>query len=402
MPHGRKQYSVSEISRIINGQMILSSNSATIISDILFDSRHLIYPAHTIFFALKSRKNDGHKYIRELYSKGLRNFVVSASPSDWSGLNDANFILVKNTLNSLQALCVHHRSQFDYPVIGITGSNGKTVIKEWLVHLLGAKINIVSNPKSYNSQIGVPISVWQMNSNNDLAIFEAGISMPNEMNRLQKIIQPDIGIFTNIGQAHDENFNSLDQKIKEKLLLFKNAKTLIYSRDHDIIDQLIKTDHDINAKQLFTWGKVAGNNLIILSVTKNSSQTHIAGLFDQTKISIQIPLTDDASVENAIHCWALMLFLGIDQPFIEKQMLSLSPVAMRLELKEGNNACSVINDSYSLDIKSLSIALDFLKQQKQNPKKTVVLSDFKQSGRDKNELYLEVSDLLKSKQIALK
>jgi len=239
MPDGRKQYSVSQISEIINGQMISSSDPDTIVSEVLFDSRHLIYPDQTIFFALTSRKNDGHKYIRELYSKGLRNFVVSTSVEDWSDLADVNIILVKNTLDSLQSLGAFHRSQFNYPVIGITGSNGKTVIKEWLVHLFGSQRNIVSNPKSYNSQIGVPISVWQMTSSNDLAIFEAGISLPNEMNRLQNIIQPEIGIFTNIGQAHDENFDSLDQKIKEKLILFKNVKTLIYSADQNRIDQII-------------------------------------------------------------------------------------------------------------------------------------------------------------------
>jgi len=399
MPDGRKQYNVSQISEIIGGKMIRLSNPDAIVSDILFDSRQLIHPDHTIFFALKSRKNDGHKYIRDLYSKGLRNFVVSASAEEWSDLTEANFIRVTNTLDSLQKLCSYHRSQFEYPVIGITGSNGKTVIKEWLVHLLGPQFNIVSNPKSYNSQIGVPISVWQMNSKNDLAIFEAGISLPDEMSKLQKIIQPGIGIFTNIGQAHDENFDSIDQKIKEKLHLFKKVKTLIYSGDHDKIDQLIKADPDINTKQLFTWGKDAGNDLVIHSADKQGSQTQITGRYNHTNIGINIPFTDDASVENAIHCWALMIFLELDQQLIEKQMKSLVPVAMRLELKEGINGCSVINDSYSLDIKSLSIALDFLKQQKQNPRKTVVLSDFKQSGRNKDELYLEVSGLLKNKGI---
>jgi len=400
MPDGRSQYSISSISKIIQGNIIPDGDPTVIISDLLYDSRLLLSPQHTLFFALSGQRNDGHKYIHDLHSKGLRNFVVSSKADIHDKLTGSNIISVNNPLEALQDLCAYHRSQFNYPVVGITGSNGKTVVKEWLYQLMGGYKNIVINPKSYNSQIGVPVSVWQMNNLYDLAIFEAGISRPGEMEKLQTIIKPDVGIFTNIGQAHDENFQDTVQKINEKLRLFTGVDTLIYSSDQTLVEEQIKKDPVFDNMRFFTWGKNPKNDLVIQSVKKRTKTSYIQGLYNGVEIAIEIPFTDNASIENAIHCWATMLFFDFGNDIITKQMLLLTPVAMRLELKEGINHCSVINDSYSLDVKSLNIALDFLEQQKHHKKKTVILSDFKQSGRQMDELYREVSGLIKNKNVS--
>ena len=398
-------YSIEDIAKIVNGKFISNGNKSTIIKNLLIDSRNLIAADNSLFFALSSKRNDGHKYIEELYRKGVCNFIISDSSQlengNWQQFKDANFIIVPNTLKALQALATAHRKHFKYPVIGITGSNGKTIIKEWLFQLMNEDKKIVRSPKSYNSQIGVPLSVWLMDEDNDLGIFEAGISQPEEMSNLQNIIQPTIGLFTNIGQAHDENFINTNHKIGEKLQLFTKGQKLIYCSDYKDIKERILKSGIFRKEALFSWSKQNDADLIIEKINKTNKNTQIiARLHDKTdNLIISIPFTDDASIENAIHCWATMLFLGYTNEVVVQRMLLLTPVAMRLELKEGINNCSLIDDYYNLDINSLNIALNFLNTQKQHDKKTVILSDILQSGRNENELYTEVAGLLKEKNI---
>jgi alanine racemase len=395
----KSEYTISEITLIIKGELIQANDEKASISELVIDSRKLIVPEGSLFFALTSKRNDGHKYIEELYNKGVRNFVVESEPANLLLLYNSNIIKVKNTLFALQALAAAHRKQFSIPVIGVTGSNGKTIVKEWLYQLLCENNNIVRSPKSYNSQIGVPLSVWQMREGDELAIFEAGISEPGEMDHLQPIILPDIGIFTNIGHAHDENFINRTQKAGEKLKLFTKVKTLVYCIDQkELQEGIIKTGILKNIGT-FTWSRKTSADLQITSISSDSHFTQLNGIYNKQEISIRIPFTDEASIENAIHCWSVLLLLNYNQLLISRRMLLLQPIAMRLEMKAGINNCTIINDSYSNDIDSLSIALDFLTQQRQHRKKTVILSDILQSGRSENHLYSEVSELLSINQI---
>lgn len=392
------EFTFSEIAEIIKGECINCNNQ--IITKILTDSRKVVSFENSLFFALVSKRNDGHKYIADLFQKGYRNFVISSYPDDFNDYPDASFIFVKDTLKALQLLSAYKRKQFNFPVIGITGSNGKTIVKEWLSQLLSDDFNLVKNPKSYNSQIGVPLSVWQINKEHNFGIFEAGISEPDEMSNLQAIIQPSIGIFTNIGHAHDENFIHTAQKISEKLKLFTKVDTLIYCIDYLEIKERILQSEVFKSIPVFTWSKKSKADLSIISIEKGHRKTYISATFKDNNHDIEIPFTDDASIENAIHCWACLLYLGYNQNIISERLKLLHPIAMRLELKEGINNCSIINDSYSSDFNSLTIAIDFLNQQKQHNKKTIILSDILQSGRDENELYSEIADLLSKKEIS--
>jgi Alr-MurF fusion protein len=394
------EYSVSEIITIVNGKPHHHPSQERMIRDILIDSRKLIASEHCLFFALSSKKNDGHKYIPELYHRGLRDFIVTKLPADLESYPDANFIIVKNTLQALQALAKAHREKFNIPVIGITGSNGKTVVKEWLYQLLSKDKKTIRSPKSYNSQIGVPLSVWQIDTPYEIAIFEAGISEPDEMTKLQAVIKPTIGIFTNIGEAHGENFMSLQQKVGEKLYLFTHVKTLIYCLDHPEIREVIFRSGVSKNINTFTWSFKQDANLFIRQVEKdNSSSTVISASFKGKEIAIRIPFTDAASIENAIHCWAAMLLMGYDPDQLMPRFEVLQPIAMRLELKDGINHCTVINDSYNSDINSLSIAIDFLRQQANHKNKTIIISDILQSGKDENELYGDIAGILHNKKI---
>jgi len=395
-----EQYHIKEIARIIKGDCIAKNSKHTTIQDILIDSRRLISPEQCIFFALVGKRHDGHTYIEELYNHGIRNFVISSSTMDHKQYKDANFILVPNTLKALHALTRAHRKKFNIPVIGITGSNGKTIIKEWLFQLLHKDKKTVRSPKSYNSQVGVPLSVWQMENSNELGIFEAGISEPNEMDNLQAIIQPRIGIFTNIGPAHEKNFISTQQKAGEKLKLFTKVDTLVYCLDHSEVQNIIIRSEILENINSFTWSKKHKADLFINDIGRKSlKETTITGTYLDKKSTISIPFIDDASIENAIHCWAIMLYLGYESSVIGPRMKKLLPIAMRLELKEGINHCSVINDSYNSDINSLVIAIDFLRQQSKHKKKTIILSDILQSAKDDDELYGEIADLINKKNI---
>lgn len=393
------EYTIAMIVRIINGELIQESNTEAIINELAIDSRRVQVPEGSLFFALTSKRNDGHKYIEELYNKGVRNFVVQTEPANPLLLYNCNIIKVKDTLKALQKLAAYHRKQFNIPVIGITGSNGKTIVKEWLYQLLNESRNIVRSPRSFNSQIGVPLSVWQMRDDHDLAIFEAGISEPDEMDYLQPIIAPTIGIFTNIGHAHDENFINRIQKAGEKLKLFTKVETLIYCIDQKELQEGIIKSGLLKNISTFVWSRNTTADLQIVETKAENQFTQITALYKNENIYIEIPFSDEASVENAIHCWATMLLLGFQQNMIARRMRALQPLAMRLEMKAGMNNCTIINDSYSNDIDSLSIALDFLNQQRQHRRKTVILSDILQSGRSDTHLYNEVSELLNRKQV---
>ncbi|MCK9205259.1 MAG: alanine racemase, partial [Bacteroidales bacterium] len=418
------EYSVAEIARICHGKLYTPSDGNPVIRDLLIDSRRLINPDHCLFIAVVSDRNDGHKYIPELFEKGVRNFLVSGIGPPISDLRDrASFILVPDTLQALQDLAAFHRRNFDIPVIGITGSNGKTIVKEWLFQLLSPDFRIIRSPKSYNSQIGVPLSVWKMNREHTLAIFEAGISQPGEMEKLAPVIHPDIGIFTNIGSAHDEHFKSHRQKVEEKLKLFKQAKILIYCSDHSLITECLRADPAYCNVKTLTWGRHHKADLKITNIERSVDRTRITALYQSETITFEIPFTDEASVENAINCLITILVLsegriqrpphpltlplkekgepGIQRPApgILSRFASLAPIAMRLELKEAINHCSLINDSYNSDINSLGIALNFLNQQNQQRKKTIILSDILQTGRDKDDLYREIGALLSAQHI---
>ncbi len=377
-----------------------------IIKDLSIDSRKTDRPDFTLFIALKTHLRDGHQFIDDAYEKGVRNFLVSQAV-DVNKFPSANFVLVKDTLTALQQIITVYRKLYTIPVIGLTGSNGKTVVKEWLYQLLSGTFNTVRSPKSYNSQIGVPLSVWLLKPEHELAIFEAGISQPGEMEQLERMIQPRIGVFTNIGEAHSEGFLNMRQKINEKLILFRHAKQLIYCRDYPEMNECIaQYAHHVNSAnkqspelELFTWSHKHDADLSVKGLSREQGKTIIQAVYRKQEISITIPFNDPASVENAIHCWCVMLLLNIDDGVIRQRMLGLQPVSMRLELKHGINDCTVINDSYNSDLTSLHIALDYLEQQRQHLQHTVILSDMLQIGKADTELYEEVAAIVQRKNV---
>ena len=391
-------YLIVDIVKLCEGDLIQKGNSQIEIKSILIDSRRVSNPSRAVFIAIKGDRHNGHKFLLEAYQKGVRNFIIDED-INVTNLIDAFVVKVSNTLEALQLMAHKHRKSFAFPVIGITGSNGKTIVKEWLYQLLKDEFNIVKSPKSYNSQVGVPLSVWQAEEENNFGIFEAGISKPGEMGALEFIIQPTIGVFTTLGGAHDETFKNWDEKAKEKLRLFENSETLIYCRDFLPIHQVLTKNPNFDQLKTFTWSKNMPADLIIGKIEKTDVESIIQAVYKSAFIKINVPFNDLASVENCISCWATLLHLGYDNDWINKRMKTLAPIAMRLELKEGLSNCSIINDYYNSDFGSLEIALDFLVQQKQQSNKTVILSDILQSGKSDQVLYKSVSDLLVSKGI---
>lgn len=392
------KYKIQEIAKIT--QATHRTLNDCMIDRLLIDSRMLSFPESTLFFALKTQTNDGHKYINELYRLGVRNFVVTHEVPETRMMPDANFLVVKDVLSAMQVLAAHHRKQFQIPVIGITGSNGKTVVKELLYQLLHAEFNIVRSPRSYNSQIGVPLSVWQMNDKHTLGVFEAGISQPDEMERLERIIRPSIGIITNIGEAHQENFASSMQKCLEKLSLFKDCDIIIYNADDDFISNALEKKY-LSHKALGWSREDSDAPIFINSIRKKQSSTEIHCTILDLERVYEIPFTDDASIEDVIHCISLMLYLKPTSLNNRKGFSGLEPVAMRLEVKEGINGCQLINDTYNSDINSLDIALDFLQSRRaeKDLKTTVILSDILQSGMLPKSLYKKVAELFRRKKV---
>jgi len=369
----------------------IGQNDVAVIDTISIDSRSLQNGENTLFFAISGPNHDGHLYIEDLIGKGVHHFVVTHIPENVVG--KANFLVVENTLEALQKFAAYYRSLFEFPIIGITGSNGKTIIKEWLNFLLSPDFNIIRSPKSYNSQVGVPLSILGINEKHNLGIFEAGISMTNEMEKLQKIIHPTIGILSNIGSAHDEGFLSVAEKIKEKLKLFSSVNVLILNKNKTInafINPKIKT---------FSWCSDDKSADVYITKKKHGELTELQVTYREDTFPITIPFQDQASVENAIHCMMVMLYFGYKHEVIQTRMAQLYPVEMRLKVKNGIYNCTLIDDSYSSDFQSLKIALDFLEHQKQHKKKTLILSDIFQSGLTNEELYSQVSQLIISNKI---
>lgn len=399
------QYKIEQIAGIIKAER--HGNTGADISWLLTDSRSLCFPEETLFFAIKTKRNDGHRYISELYKNGVRNFVVSELPDDMPNCTDANFLVVSDTLQALQQLAEHHRMRFDIPVIAITGSNGKTTVKEWLYQLLSPSCNVCRSPRSYNSQIGVPMSLWLISQNTDLAIIEAGISMPDEMQNLASIIKPTIGVITNIGEAHQENFDSYEEKCREKMCLLSSAPKAVLNMN----DPAIKACRNIlpETTSVTAWHDTANDascscDITITDIKKNTGTTDITVLIDGAEHTFTIPFIDDASIRNSLTCLAvctqLKQFASIED--IMERMSRLEPVAMRMEVKNGRNGCTLINDTYNSDIHSLDIALDFMSRRPDTSrqKRTLILSDILQSGETAEALYSRVASLAESRGIS--
>ncbi|MDR2816931.1 MAG: bifunctional UDP-N-acetylmuramoyl-tripeptide:D-alanyl-D-alanine ligase/alanine racemase [Proteiniphilum sp.] len=386
------QYSIQQIAFILGiPDSKLQSGKITIL---LTDSRKLTLPEETLFFAIETKNNDAHLFVRELYEKGVRNFVVSKLFPEWEELACANFLKVKNTLPALHKIAAYHRKKFNIPVVGITGSNGKTIVKEWLYQILEKNYNIVRSPRSYNSQIGVPLSVWQLDDETELGIFEAGISTPDEMEKLEPVISPTIGILTKIGEAHQENFSSLQQKVMEKLSLFVNCDVFIFDEDNELVSQCI--DQMALSQKAFTWSrKNRDAHLYISAVKKGRENTLINYSLLDFDYSFTIPFTDEASIENAVSCLAVALYLHISPAEVSSRMALLEPVAMRLDVRKGKENCIIINDAYNSDVNSIRIALDFQQQRKVEHclKKTLILSDILQTGIRPGLLYKKVAEM---------
>ena len=396
---------VEQLRKWCAGSWLAKDHTDAQIGSLSIDSRSIEQPENTLFIALKTNLRDGHTYIPDAWAKGVRNFLVS-NDIDVTGLTESNIIHVKDTLQALQQIAAAYRKQFDIPVIGITGSNGKTVVKEWLYQLLASNYNIVRSPKSYNSQIGVPLSAMLIDDKHQLGIFEAGISQPGEMEHLERIIHPTIGVFTNVGEAHSEGFMNNRQKINEKLILFRNAKQLVYCHDHSELNQcIIQFMHQVKGGRteeplkLFTWSVKQEADLRIINVARAGNKTILTGLYKGKENTVAIPFNDDASVENAIHCWCIMLLLGLSNEDIKTHMARLQQVSMRLELRQGVNDCTIINDSYNSDFTSLQLAVNYLGQQQQHKTHTVIMSDILQPGKRDLDLYEEVAALISRRKI---
>lgn len=372
---------------------------------LLTDSRSLAFPETTLFFAIRTRVGDGHKYIPELYRRGVRAFVVGSVPDDCDRLYpDANFLLVVSPLKALQRLAERHREEFDLPVVGITGSNGKTVVKEWLYQLLSPSMNVTRSPRSYNSQVGVPLSVWLLDNRSQIGLFEAGISRPGEMDALRAIIQPTIGIMTNIGPAHQENFATIEEKCHEKLSLFKDAEALVYCADDEVISKCVD-GCGYRGRRLAWSKKDSSAQLYVEKEEKGDDSTLITYTYNGELCSMRIPFTDDASAVNCIHCLAVCLYLGLTPADISARMEKLEPVAMRLDVVQGVHGCTIINDAYNSDVVSLDIALDFMHRRaaaigrshdggNRPVERTLILSDLLQTGIPAGELYRKVAEMV--------
>ena len=388
-------YTIEKITTLIGARRFGNENAK--VGFLLTDSRSLCFPEETLFFALKSGRNDGHNYIPELYRRGVRNFVVCDVPDNYEKTYPkANFLKVVDTLEALQRLAERHRDEFNIPVVGITGSNGKTMVKEWLYQILSADMTVTRSPRSYNSQIGVPLSVWLMNEQTQVGVFEAGISQPGEMLALRDIVQPTIAVLTNLGTAHQENFQSMEEKCREKLVLFHDAEVAVYDGDDELVTSVFAT-LDYKGEKLYWSRRDQKAPMYIKGVEKKESASTVTYIYkggEEKRFSI--PFIDEASVSNSLVCAIVALRLGLTPDQLDERMQQLEPVAMRLEVKEGRHGCTLINDSYNSDFNSLDIALDFMNRRPDHKgrTRTLILSDIMQSGMAPAQLYREVSDLV--------
>lgn len=390
-------YSIKEIAKILNIQN--SELTEATINTLLIDSRSLTYPDKSLFFAIRTKNNDGHHYIPSLYKRGVRNFVVNSDSFIPEEFDDANFLIVNNTTYALQNIAAYHRHRFTLPVIGITGSRGKTTLKEWLNQLLQEDFNIVRSPRSYNSQIGVPLSLWEIDKNSDLAIIEAGISRPDEMAPLQSIIKPTIGIITNLKDEHSEGFSSMQQKCEEKAILLRECECVIYNADDEIINDTIR--HSCSVAQEIAWSrKDADRPLFISKIKKEENHTIISYNYLNSQYDIKVNFTSDSDIENAINGLAVMLYLHKAPETIATRMAHLTIVGTRLNVIEGVNNCLIIADAYTSDYNSLAPAIDFMSRRSTSKRSmTVILSDVLHESYTDNALYRKISELLETKEI---
>ena len=416
-------YSIEKVTTLIGARRY--GTAETLVGWLLTDSRSLCFPEQTLFFALRTKRGDGHRYINELYRRGVRSFVVEQVPDQPQP--DANYLKVPSPLAALQRLAERHRDEFQIPIVGITGSNGKTWVKEWLYQLLLPSQKIVRSPRSYNSQIGVPLSVWLLNEQTEIGIFEAGISQPGEMMALHDIIQPTIGVLTCLASAHQENFRSMEEKCLEKLELMRDTEAIVYPSDDNTVSRCIRR---LGYKgERIGWSKTDERaEMYVLSVecgtwssaeersTPNAQHsTRVTYIYKGTRGEYVIPFIDEASIENSITCAAIALYLGLTPEQIAERMPLLEPIAMRLEVKRGQHGCILINDSYNSDINSLDIALDFMSRRSErlpigtqragtgpapvSTKRTLILSDIYQSGEAVSDLYQQVAALCQQRKI---
>ncbi len=376
---------IDQLAKVTHAEVSAHQKSETEILTLCYDSRQATHLPNELFVALKGATQDGHDYIPELLRNGSKFFLVEKDIPVASG---GTFIKVKSCLLALQQIASYKRNQFEGRVIGITGSNGKTIVKEWLTSVLTTSHAVLASPKSFNSQLGVPLSVWPISNKYDLAIFEAGISKPNEMEPLQEILSPDIGIFTNIGPAHEENFINLEQKVKEKLKLFKRAKTLIYDKDDQLVSTLI--DKHFNGDKI-GWSRKSNGSIF----AQKASNGLTVKWGDKTHY-FNTSFEDEASIQNLTHVIVCSLFLGIEDNSIQERIDRIKPVNMRLELKRGIEGNFVIDDTYNNDLAGLNKALNFMEQQRSHEQKTLILSDFIQS-KVTLEDFAKLNDLLISK-----
>ncbi|MCS7036018.1 MAG: bifunctional UDP-N-acetylmuramoyl-tripeptide:D-alanyl-D-alanine ligase/alanine racemase [Saprospiraceae bacterium] len=398
-------YGLAEVERLLGARRLQWRPSAGKVSQLLLDSRSIADPKGGLFFAIVGDRHDGHRFIEAAYRAGVRQFVVSREVS-LEALPEASVLLVPDTLEALQALAAHHRRQFGLRVVGITGSNGKTIVKEWLARLIGHRERVVRSPKSYNSQVGVPLSVWGIGPEHTLGIFEAGISRMGEMARLARIIQPDIGIFTNLGPAHREGFPSDEVKLQEKMRLFDTAHTLIFCADHPLIAQAAQQwASEKPGRRLFSWSRNGQPANVVFTDIKPKAigqgglsfrmeWQRAKGIVERHRFTL--PFDDAASLENACHCIAMLLVLGMPARTFGQRLRHLEPVDMRLSWKTGINRCALLDDAYSNDPASLRIALQLARQHWPEGPLTLVLSDFLQLGPGKKRLYAEVARMLQA------
>ena len=384
------KYSIEKVTTLIGARRY--GHSEGNIRWLLTDSRSLCFPEETLFFALKTQRNDGHRYVGDLYRRGVRHFVLEQVPEHFDTIYpEADFLRVPHTLAALQRLAERHRDEFNVPIVGITGSNGKTMVKEWLYQLLLPSQKIVRSPRSYNSQIGVPLSVWLLNEQTEVGIFEAGISQPGEMFALRDIIQPTIGVLTSLGAAHQENFRSMEEKCMEKLELMHDTEAMVYCSDNDTVSRCIRRMQYKGEK--IAWSQCDEQAALFIKEIKGAEATMITYIWKEEENCFTIPFIDEASIENAITCAAVALHLGLTPSQLADRMPRLEPVAMRLEVKEGQRGCVLINDSYNSDINSLDIALDFMQRRETAKSRTLILSDIFQTGATPEALYAQVSEL---------
>ncbi|MDR0693884.1 MAG: bifunctional UDP-N-acetylmuramoyl-tripeptide:D-alanyl-D-alanine ligase/alanine racemase [Prevotellaceae bacterium] len=392
---------ISEIISILNAQRIPGHSGDAEISSLLAGSRHLPATEGCLFFALKSARNDDHHRIEELYGKGVRHFVVQYIPENMKGRDDADFLLVENTLDALRQLAAAHRKQFTVPITGITGDNGKTTVKEWLAYLLAADRKVVKSPKSYYCPAGVPLAVWEMQPGDDIAIFEAGRSQPGGMQRNREVIQPTAGILTGVDAVFDEHFTTREQKIEEDLQLFTGVKTLIYCADHADVRQQVAGNPALKEIPAFTWGTARGSTLRRQDTVIQNGSATLTATYKKEQLAITIPFTDKAAIENAMHCWAFLLLMKYSPKVIAERMQTLPAVGTRMELKEAINNCSLVSDGYPSGFHSLQTAVDFLNRQQQHTKKTVILLNFPPGrGYGENEWYAAIARLLAENNIS--